>query len=74
MAVTATNISSDLILIMDNGTGANGQPLSKSRTYRNVKTTATDSDVYDVAQSLIGLQSRTNQSIQRRNILEIESE
>lgn len=73
MAVTATSLTSDLILVMDNGIGASGQALSLNRTYRNVKPEATDQNIYDVAQALIGLQSKTNNSIQRRNTVEIES-
>lgn len=73
MAVTATPLTSDLILVMDNGIGASGQALSLNRTYRNVKPEATDQNLYDVAQTLIGLQSKTNNSIQRRNTVEIES-
>ncbi|MEQ8236914.1 MAG: DUF1659 domain-containing protein [Syntrophomonadaceae bacterium] len=73
MAVTATSLTSDLILVMDNGIGASGQALSLNRTYRNVKPEATDQNLYDVAQTLIGLQSKTNNSIQRRNTVEIES-
>jgi len=73
MAVTATSLASDLILVMDNGIGASGQALSLNRTYRNVKPEANDQNIYDVAQTLIGLQSKTNNSIQRRNTVEIES-
>jgi len=73
MAVTATSLASDLILVMDNGIGPSGQALSLNRTYRNVKPEANDQNIYDVAQTLIGLQSKTNNSIQRRNTVEIES-
>ena len=74
MAVTATSLATDLVLVMDNGIGASGQALSKNRTYKNIKIAATDEDVYAVAQTLIGLQSRTNNFIQRRNTVELESE
>ena len=30
-------------------------------------------NIYDVAQTLLGLQSKTNNAIQRRNTVEIES-
>ncbi|MDD4172065.1 MAG: DUF1659 domain-containing protein [Syntrophomonas sp.] len=73
MAVTATSLATDLVLVMDNGIGASGQALSKNRTYKNIKIAATDEDVYAVAQTLIGLQSRTNNFIQRRNTVELES-
>lgn len=74
MAVTATAISSDLVLVMDNGTGASGQPLSVNRVFRNVKTAASNDDVYSVAESILGLQSKTNNAIQRRNLVELEEE
>ena len=74
MAVSTTSLSSDLVLVMDAGTGANGQPLSKNRIFKNVKTSATNEDVYAVAQTLVGLQSKTNNAIQRRDTVELEEE
>ncbi len=73
MAVTATFVTSDLILVMDNGIGASGQALSQSRIYKNVKTDAADEDVYAVAQALLALQSKTCNAVQRRNVVEMES-
>jgi len=73
MAVTSTSIASDLVLVMDNGVSTSGMPLSKNRTYKSIKTDATDDAVYAVAQSLIGLQSKINNFIQRRNTVELES-
>ncbi|HBK52335.1 MAG TPA: hypothetical protein DDZ44_00155 [Syntrophomonas wolfei] len=74
MAVTATSLATDLVLVMDNGIGASGQALSQNRTFRSIKVSATDDDVYALAQTLIGLQSKTNNFIQRRNTVELESE
>jgi uncharacterized protein YaaR (DUF327 family) len=74
MAVTSTSLASDLILVMDNGISSTGQALSQSRTYKNVKASADDADVYAVAEILIGLQSKTNNSIQRKNTGELTSE
>ena len=73
MAVTATSLATDLVLVMDNGIGASGQALSQNRTFRSIKVSATDDDVYALAQTLIGLQSKTNNFIQRRNTVELES-
>lgn len=73
MAVSASALTTDLILVMDNGLGSSGQPLTQNRIYKNVKTSAADEDVYSVAQSLIGLQSKTSNAVQRRNTLELES-
>lgn len=71
MAVTSHSLASDLVLVMEDGIGASGQPLSKSRIFKNVKTDANNDDVYAVAQSLIGLQSKPNQAIQRRDTVEL---
>jgi hypothetical protein len=72
MAVTATSVTSDLVLVMDNGLGASGQTLTQNRTYKNVKTSAADADVFAVAETLLGLQSQTNIAIQRKNTDELE--
>lgn len=74
MAVTTTSLSSDLVLVMDAGIGASGQPLSKNRIFKNLKTNATNEDVYEVAQTLVGLQSKDNNAIQRRDTVELEEE
>jgi hypothetical protein len=73
MAVSATSLTTDLILVMDNGVGSSGQALSVNRTFKSVKPDATNDDVYTVAQALIGLQSMTNNAIQRKNTLELEN-
>ena len=68
MAVTANSVATDLVLVMDNGTGASGQALTVSRTFKSVKPTALNDDIYAVAQDLISLQSKTPVSVQRRDI------
>ena len=73
MAINSTPLASDMVLVMDNGIGASGQPLSQNRTYKNLKTDATNVDIYAVAETLIGLQDKTNQAIQRRDTVELES-
>lgn len=72
MAVVATPLGSNLVLVMDNGIGAGGQQLSVNRVFRDVSPNASDADVYAVAQTLIGLQSRTNHYIERRNFMQLE--
>jgi len=71
MAITATTISSDLILqvVNDAGTG------TVARKYADVKVAATDADVYDVANGTNGLsklQTRVFSGVQRTNTLDIE--
>lgn len=72
MAVTTSPVSSDLVLLMDNGVGASGQPLTKARKYSSVKTTATNEDIYAVADSLTGLQTKTRLAVRRQDTIEIE--
>jgi len=74
MAVTPTAVSRDLILVMDNGIGASGQPLTIDRTFKNVKMAAVDQDLYDVAGIIISLQDSDNVAIQRRDIYELTAE
>lgn len=71
MAVTTSPVSSDLVLVMDNGIGASGQPLTQARKYSNVKTAATNEDIYTVAESLTGLQSKTRLAVRRQDTIEI---
>ncbi|MGE5391923.1 MAG: DUF1659 domain-containing protein [Deltaproteobacteria bacterium] len=73
MAITATPVGSELILVMDNGIGASGQQLVKNRVYSDVKASAADADLYSVAQSLLGLQEKTGLAVQRRNLVEIQN-
>lgn len=74
MAVITTPVASDLVMVMDNGTGASGQALSKSHIYKDIKSAADNADIYDVAATITGLQDKTVLSIQRRNIVELENE
>ena len=71
MAVSANTVSTDLVLIMHNGTGASGQQLFKNRSFKNVKPEAADEDIYAVAQDLLGLQDKINLAVQRRDIVEL---
>lgn len=71
MAVTSSMVAVDLALVMDNGNSGSGQPLFVTRTFKKVKTAATNADIYAVAQALLGLQTKTNVGIQRRDIVEL---
>lgn len=74
MAVTPIAVSRDLILVMDNGIGASGQPLTINRTYKYVKSAAADADIHTVAQALTGLQNADIIAVQRRDVFELISE
>ena len=71
MAVSSNIVSTDLVLVMDNGIGASGQQLFKNRSFKKVKPDAVNDDIYAVAEALLGLQTKTNVAIQRRDIVEL---
>jgi hypothetical protein len=73
MAVTTSPVSSDLVLVMDNGVGSSGQPLTKARKYSKVKTAASNEDIYAVADSLTDLQSKARIAVRRQDTIEIET-
>lgn len=74
MAISANIVATDLVLVMDNGTGASGQQLSKNRAFTKVKPDAANEDIYAVAQDLLSLQDKTSISVQRRDIVEIKNQ
>lgn len=71
MAVTPSTIAVDLALVMENGNSGSGQPLFITRTFKRVKPNAANDDIYAVAGALLGLQTKTNVAIQRRDIVEL---
>ena len=74
MPVLTIPVTSEIVLVMDNGIGTSGQQLKKNRIYKYLKTSAENEDVFSVAQSLLGLQEKTNLSIQRNDSVAIEEE
>ena len=71
MAVTSSMVAVDLALVMENGSSGSGQPLFVVRTFKKVKPDAVNDDIYAVAEALLGLQTKTNVAIQRRDIVEL---
>ncbi|MDD4239775.1 MAG: DUF1659 domain-containing protein [Desulfotomaculaceae bacterium] len=56
MAVTKVPGNSALKLVLHVGTSGTGSPILRNKSLTNVKATAADQDVFDVATSLGGLQ------------------
>lgn len=56
MAVTRVPQTSRVIITVQNGLSAAGQPVLLKRTYKSVKPGALEADVYAVAQGLASLQ------------------
>jgi hypothetical protein len=67
MAVNKVPQTSRVIIMVDNGVNANGQPVQIQRSYKNVKVSAQDADVYAVAQAIANLQTHTVVSISRQD-------
>jgi hypothetical protein len=67
MAVTKAPKTSKLIITIENGLKTNGQPAQRQRSYKNVKASAADTDVYAVAQAIANLQTHTVVGISRQD-------
>jgi len=65
MAVNKVPAGSVLRLELQTGVDGNGNPVYRNRNLSNAKPTAADQDLYDVANSLAGLQEYTLSSISR---------
>ncbi len=74
MALVVTPIASDLLLILDAGLDEYGQQMTRRRQYGDLKTSATDQDVFDVAEGLISLQEAACLAVQRVNTVELTEE
>ncbi len=73
MAVKKVPQSSSLILLLQNGTDANGKAILKKRTFHNISIEAADADLQAFAQALGGLQKLTFQSVRRVDEASLEN-
>lgn len=71
MAVNTVAQDSKFKIQLDAGVDEKGKPIIKSKTFSNVKSTATNDDVYDVANSLAELQELSLISVRRIDEIEI---
>lgn len=67
MAVNNVPETSQMIITIQNGVNASGQPVLRQRSYKNVKASAVDADVYAVAQGMANLQSHVVAGIKRQD-------
>lgn len=65
MALVVTPLSSRLTLTVNTGVDAEGNPVLRTRSYSGVKPSASDQDVYDVAQAVAGLQQHLVEEVSR---------
>lgn len=74
MPVISTPASSTLQLKLHTGTDDRGNPIIRTRTYRNVKADALDEDVHAVGMAMVLLQQYALESIRRVNEVQLDSE
>ena len=65
MAVTATGLEGKITLVLNNGTDAEGNIVTKNKIFQKVKPASTNEDVYLVAAGLSSLQEKSVVSIRR---------
>lgn len=71
MPVTANNKNSVLVVTVQSGLTDQGAPKLSQRSHSNVKSDASDQDVYDVAVALYALQSYPLIGVRRDNRIDL---
>lgn len=74
MAVLATDIESVLVVAYQVGLTESGAPKLRQKSFQNVRSNATDQDVYDVAEALFSLQEYPLTSVRRDNRVDLTNE
>nr|WP_312579166.1 DUF1659 domain-containing protein [Sedimentibacter sp.] len=65
MSIIANQTGTKLKLVLDAGLDENNKEITKSKTFSNVKATALNEDLYEVAVALAELQSYTLKNIKK---------
>lgn len=73
MAVQTIMVASELVINVQDGINAQGNPVIRARRYNDVKPSATADDLYSVGQTLASLQEKPLAGIQRRDIIDLEA-
>ncbi|HEY8910525.1 MAG TPA: DUF1659 domain-containing protein [Desulfosporosinus sp.] len=71
MAVTASAKDTLMVVTVQTGLTDQGSPILSQRSIANVKSSATDQDVFDVANALYGLQDYPLISVRRDNRIDL---
>lgn len=74
MAVTATPITARLQMRLNTGLDENFNPVYRTRTFSNIKTSANNTDLYELAGEIGDLQLHTLDSVRRVDEYELEEE
>ncbi|MPN26003.1 hypothetical protein SDC9_173425 [bioreactor metagenome] len=74
MAVSKLPQGAKLVIKVQTGVNASGNPVYRQRTYANIKSTAADADMYAIGEGLAGLQKHPATSITRTDENELVNE
>ncbi len=74
MAVTAIPLTARLQLRLNTGLDENFNPVYRTRSYSNVKTSADNEDLFALAGEIAGLQEHTLDAVRRVDEYELEEE
>jgi len=72
MALEVRPLNSKVQIRFDLGTDTQGKKISRTKTISNIKYDATDQDVFDVVEALIGLQEHRAEYIHKIDQSELE--
>ncbi|MDO4539723.1 MAG: DUF1659 domain-containing protein [Syntrophomonadaceae bacterium] len=68
MAIIKNAVSSELVLVVVDGTTASGANRYKNHYLKNLKPMALDQDVFDTGTALLTLQTKPTYAVQRRDL------
>ncbi|SDI01019.1 DUF1659 domain-containing protein [Desulfosporosinus hippei] len=71
MAVIASNRDSVIVVTVQTGQTPEGAPILRQRSFSNVRASATDQDVYDIAVALFELQDLSLIGVRRDNRIDL---
>jgi hypothetical protein len=74
MAVTATPLTARLQLRLNTGLDENFNPVYRTRSFSNVKTSSDNEDLFELAGEIAGLQEHTLDAVRRVDEYELEEE
>jgi len=73
MSVTVVPVGSRLTMRLNTGLNENMEPVFRNRSFHNIKTTAGDQDLFELAQELGSLQVHTIDAVRRVDENELEN-
>jgi hypothetical protein len=67
MAISSEIVNTQLQMVFDNGVDEEGNPIFRTKSFNNVKTTSTPEQLHNVTVSLAQLQQRVLYNVERND-------